>query len=260
LGYGTRRAKINELLTRLGLPSDRLDASLLTFSGGMQQKVIIARWLLVEPTILILDEPTKGVDIGTRSSIYAILRDIADQGVAVIVISSDFSELLGVCERVVVMSDGLSIADLPSGVLTEEKLTLLAAPRTSTERNMRFLHSLSQEYAGTAFWALLDPEELICLGVVSSPEAPAIELAPGQATRNEQTAIPEALARRVPRFVSEPGKPVATLLLPVLNKRGHDLGWIGLSVPNDRPLPDANEIARRVATLTNPDVSTGVDQ
>jgi ribose transport system ATP-binding protein/rhamnose transport system ATP-binding protein len=120
LGYGQRRARLEELLGKLGLPPDRLDASLLTFSGGMQQKVIIARWLLVEPRILILDEPTKGVDIGTRSSIYAILRDIADAGVAVVVISSDFEELLGTCERVVVISDGTSIADLPTSSLTEE--------------------------------------------------------------------------------------------------------------------------------------------
>ncbi|WP_108462626.1 sugar ABC transporter ATP-binding protein [Devosia naphthalenivorans] len=260
LGYGSRQVKITELLTRLGLPPDRLDTSLLTYSGGMQQKVIIARWLLVEPTVLILDEPTKGVDIGTRSSIYAILRDIAEQGVAVIVISSDFSELLGVCERVVVMSDGLSIADLPSSVLTEEKLTLLAAPRTSTERNVQFLQSVSKEFAGTAFWALLGTEELICLGAVSSVDAPEIDLAPGQAARNDQTAIPQALAKRESRFVPEPDKAVATLLLPMRNKRGHDLGWIGLSVRNDRPLPDADEIAIRVATLTNAEAPIGVDQ
>ena len=70
--------KIDELMARLELPRDRLaDANLLNFSGGMQQKIIIARWLLLEPKVLILDEPTKGVDIGTRASIYAILRDIA---------------------------------------------------------------------------------------------------------------------------------------------------------------------------------------
>ena len=87
---------------------------MLNFSGGMQQKIIIARWLLLEPKVLILDEPTKGVDIGTRSSIYAILRDISERGVAVVLISSDFEELIGVAERIVVISDGVSIADVPS--------------------------------------------------------------------------------------------------------------------------------------------------
>ena len=105
------------------------------FSGGMQQKIIIARWLLLEPKVLILDEPTKGVDIGTRASIYAILRDIAAAGAAILVISSEFEELLGLADRVVVMSDGASIADVPSALLDEEKLTLLAAPRSSMERN-----------------------------------------------------------------------------------------------------------------------------
>ncbi len=257
LGYGSRQAKIAELLGRLGLPTDRLDASLLTYSGGMQQKVIIARWLLVEPTILILDEPTKGVDIGTRSSIYAILRDIADQGVAVIVISSDFKELLGICERVVVMSDGLSIADLPSSVLTEEKLTLLAAPRTSTERNARLLRALGDEYSGSAFWALLDTDELICLSAASAPGAPETGLAPGKATRLEQTAIHQALSRREADFVTEPDSGISTLLVPMANKRGHDLGWIGLAIGAGRPLPNAEQIVRRVAALTDLDAPTG---
>ncbi|MDQ3560529.1 MAG: sugar ABC transporter ATP-binding protein, partial [Pseudomonadota bacterium] len=102
LGYKSRDAQVDALLNSLGLPKERLlDANMLNFSGGMQQKIIIARWLLLEPKVLILDEPTKGVDIGTRASIYGLLRDISARGVAVVVISSDFEELLGVCERVV---------------------------------------------------------------------------------------------------------------------------------------------------------------
>ena len=86
LGYGMVDGKIDELLARLELSADRLaDANLLNFSGGMQQKIIIARWLLLEPKVLILDEPTKGVDIGTRASIYAILRDIVAKGAAILV-------------------------------------------------------------------------------------------------------------------------------------------------------------------------------
>ena len=257
LGYGSRRRRLEELLAKLGLPADRLDASLLTFSGGMQQKVIIARWLLVGPTILILDEPTKGVDIGTRSSIYGILREIADEGVAVVVISSDFEELLGVSERVVVMSDGLSIADLPASVLTEEKLTLLAAPRTSTERNTRLLQALSREHGASAFWALLDEQELICLGAVSAPSSPATGLAAGKAVRHDETAIAAALTRREAEFVHEPDSGIATLLVPMRNRRGHDLGWIGVSLAAGAALPDREAIVRRVAALTDADASTG---
>lgn len=257
LGYGQRRGRVADLLARLGLPADRLDASLLTFSGGMQQKVIIARWLLVEPRVLILDEPTKGVDIGTRSSIYAILRDIADAGVAVVIVSSDFEELLGTCERVVVISDGLSIADLPASSLSEEKLTLLAAPRTSTERNMRLLRELAETHGAAAFWALLDAEELICLGVASAPGAPGIGLAPGRASRYADTPVPEALARRDPGFVTEAAGGISTLLVPILNRRGHDLGWIGLSLPPGRALPDPADIVRRVGELADSDRASG---
>src|SRR6202795_1360180 len=90
LGYGKRERKIDQLMARLELPPDRLsEPNLLNFSGGMQQKIIIARWLLLEPKVLILDEPTKGVDIGTRASIYAILRDIAATGAAILIVSSE---------------------------------------------------------------------------------------------------------------------------------------------------------------------------
>lgn len=259
-GYNGRRARLNELLDKLGLPASRLDANLLTFSGGMQQKVIIARWLLVEPTILILDEPTKGVDIGTRSSIYAILREIADEGVAVVVISSDFEELLGVSERVVVISDGLSIADLPASVLTEEKLTLLAAPRSSTERNMRLLKSLSSDYGASTFWALLDAEELICLGAISTAATPRTGLSAGKALRYEDTGISLALTQRDEAFVTEPDSGISTLLVPVRNRRGHDLGWIGISLSPNASLPDRETITTQIDALTAFDPSTGAHQ
>ena len=144
LAYGKRMAKVETLLAQLDLPADRLtDASLLNFSGGMQQKIIIARWLLLDPKVLILDEPTKGVDIGTRQSIYAILQQIARQGVGVVVISSDFQELIGLCERIIVMSDGYSIASVPSTLLDKEKLTLFAAPRSSMARTQKLLDDLA---------------------------------------------------------------------------------------------------------------------
>ena len=256
LGYRQRNARVAELLGKLGLPAERLDANLLTFSGGMQQKVIIARWLLVGPQILILDEPTKGVDIGTRSAIYAILRDIAREGVAVVVISSDFEELLGTCERVVVVSDGISIADLPASVLTEEKLTLLAAPRTSTKRNMALLRELAETHEASAFWALLDDDGLICLGAAGTPLA---GIAPGEAAGHAETAIPEALARRAPGFTREPASGIASLLVAMRNKRGHDLGWIGLTLPPGRPLPERDEIIRRVMELTDAEQPAGPD-
>jgi ABC-type sugar transport system ATPase subunit len=257
LGYRQRQAKLMELLDTLGLPPDRLDASLLTFSGGMQQKVIIARWLLIEPTVLILDEPTKGVDIGTRTSIYRILREIAESGVAVLVISSDVEELLGVTERVVVMSDGMTIANLPTSVLTEEKLTLLAAPRTSTERNRRLLGELSREYGAFAFWALLDQEELICLGDAAAPGAPDLGLRAGEAASIDATPIARALKQRQQAFVTDDDGRLASLIIPIRNNRGHDLGWVGLTMTADGRLPEPGPIVARVNELNATEDTAG---
>ncbi|KAG1650445.1 Ribose import ATP-binding protein RbsA [Nymphon striatum] len=102
LKYETRSDRINELADLIELARDRLDdTSLLNFSGGMQQKALIIRALMLKPKVLILDEPTKGVDIGSRSTIYALLRRLASEGMAILLISSDFEELLALSHRVV---------------------------------------------------------------------------------------------------------------------------------------------------------------
>ncbi len=77
-----------------------------TLSGGNQQKVVIAKWLGTEPKVLIMDEPTAGVDIGTKSEIVGIIRELADSGQGIIVISSEYPELLAVSDRVLIMRDG----------------------------------------------------------------------------------------------------------------------------------------------------------
>ena len=252
-GFTRAAARAAELVEALGLPADRLDASLLNFSGGMQQKIIIARWLLTDPEILILDEPTKGVDIGTRSSIYRILQQAADDGLAVVVISSDFEELLGVAERIVVVSDGATIADLPAARLDEEKLTLLAAPRSSTERNQRMLRRLADEHRADAFWTLLDPRgEVICLARARGEGAPDAGLAPGQAARFEETGVGAALAARADGFSAEPDGARQTVLTQMTDRRGHDLGWIGVTVGGG-PAPDAGAIADAVRRMSAPE-------
>lgn len=245
-GYKKCSTRMAELIKDLGLPSDRLDSSLLNFSGGMQQKIIIARWLLTDPEILILDEPTKGVDIGTRSSIYRILQGAADAGMAVIVISSDFEELLGIAERIVVISDGYTIADLAAARLTEEKLTLLAAPRTSTARNQALLRSFAQDFNADAFWTLLDGDELICLAQAGQS---LTSLAPGEALRVGETQIPVALAARRNHFVTESDGARRTMLVQMTDKRGNDLGWIGVTVSGNAPMLPPEDIRARVHDL-----------
>lgn len=244
LAYRRRDEKVSELLAMLGLPADRLlDASMLNFSGGMQQKIIIARWLMLDPEVILLDEPTKGVDIGTRSSIYAMLRAIADRGVAVLIVSSDFDELLGICERVVVISDGMSIADMPSAVLDEEKLTLLAAPRTSMERNVRFLRDLAATYRGAAFWGLIEDEKLFCLKVAVADQRAAPGFGDGAAVDFAETRIPAALGAAKSQFVSEADGSLNTLIVDVAGSRGHAMGAAGLVLPHDTEPPDAGQLA-----------------
>ncbi|MDR1251962.1 MAG: sugar ABC transporter ATP-binding protein [Treponema sp.] len=95
-------------------------------SGGNQQKVIIARWLATRPKILILDEPTKGVDVGAKAEIYAIMNDLAKQGVAIIMISSELPEVINMSDRVIVMSNGTITACLSREELSQEKIMKFA--------------------------------------------------------------------------------------------------------------------------------------
>jgi ABC-type sugar transport system ATPase subunit len=95
-------------------------------SGGNQQKVLLAKWLATDPEFLILDEPTRGVDIGAKAVIHEAICNMADGGKAVMVISSDLFELMALCDRVLVMKDGRIRADLPRHAVTERSLLLAA--------------------------------------------------------------------------------------------------------------------------------------
>jgi ABC-type sugar transport system ATPase subunit len=77
-----------------------------TLSGGNQQKVVLSKWLMTHPQLLILDEPTKGIDIGAKQEIYSLINNLVDQGASTIIISSEIEELLGMCDRILVMSGG----------------------------------------------------------------------------------------------------------------------------------------------------------
>ncbi len=250
LGYRAREARIKALLARLDLPEERLlDANMLVFSGGMQQKIIIARWLLLEPKVLLLDEPTKGVDIGTRAAIYEMLREAADAGTAILVVSSDFEELLGLCSRILVISDGATIAEMPSAVLDEAKLTLFAAPRSSMAATTRLLGELASETGGAAFWALRDGERLFCLARAGDTDPGADPgFGTGATPLFGETRIAAALGQPPGTFVAEPDGRRHTLLVPVHSHRGHDFGVIGVCIARP-PLPDADAIARRVTDL-----------
>ena len=101
-------------------------------SGGNQQKVLIAKWLAMEPKVLIVDEPTRGVDVGARSEIYRLLRDLAAKGMALLVVSSDLPEVLTLADRIVVMADGRTVGEMPGEGATEEAVLKLATKFTMT--------------------------------------------------------------------------------------------------------------------------------
>ncbi len=89
-------------------------------SGGNQQKVMLGRWLALEPRVIVLDEPTRGVDVGAKAEIYALVEKIAQTGAAILIASSDVTELLGMCDRILVLHQGRLVDDIPGGVATEE--------------------------------------------------------------------------------------------------------------------------------------------
>jgi ABC-type sugar transport system ATPase subunit len=98
-------------------------------SGGNQQKVVLAKWLALKPTVFLLDEPTRGVDVGSKREIYEVIESLASSGAAVLVISSDLEEVLRLSDRVLVMHEGRPAGELPNTSLSEESIMSLATGR-----------------------------------------------------------------------------------------------------------------------------------
>jgi putative multiple sugar transport system ATP-binding protein len=94
-------------------------------SGGNQQKVVLSKWLFTEPQLLILDEPTRGIDVGAKFEIYTIMKDLAEQGRGVLMISSEMPELLGMCDRIYVMNEGRIVGELPREDASQERIMAL---------------------------------------------------------------------------------------------------------------------------------------
>ena len=91
-------------------------------SGGNQQKVLLSKWMFAEPDVLILDEPTRGIDVGAKYEIYCIMNDMVAQGKAVVMISSELPELLGMCDRIYVMNEGEIVGEFTANEATQEKI------------------------------------------------------------------------------------------------------------------------------------------
>ncbi|MCA0043535.1 sugar ABC transporter ATP-binding protein [Celeribacter litoreus] len=112
---------------RLDLRAASLDTTVGSLSGGNQQKVVIAKWLATQPTVIILDEPTKGIDIGSKAAVHDFMSELASEGLSVIMVSSEIPEILGMADRVIVMREGRMVAELEGDELTPETLVRHAA-------------------------------------------------------------------------------------------------------------------------------------
>jgi ribose transport system ATP-binding protein len=122
LNRGEERRRAEELTTSLDVRPDGVTRAVRTLSGGNQQKVVLARWLLRDCRVLLLDEPTRGVDVGARSEIYQLIRSLADRGVAVVVVSSEIEEVLGLADRVLVVREGEVVHESAATEIDEAKV------------------------------------------------------------------------------------------------------------------------------------------
>lgn len=120
------RNLVEKLIRKLRVKASSIEQKAKTLSGGNQQKVVIAKWLGINPKVLILDEPTRGVDIGAKKEIYSIINQLAKNGVAIIMISSELPELLGVSDRIMVMHEGKVKAFFDKHEATQEKIMMAA--------------------------------------------------------------------------------------------------------------------------------------
>jgi galactofuranose transport system ATP-binding protein len=116
------RALVEDFIRKLGIKTSHMDQPIRELSGGNQQKVLLARWLATKPDILILDEPTRGVDVGAKREIQSIIRSFVDEGHAVLLISSEFEELVEGANRIVVMHEGRAVSELTNPGITENAL------------------------------------------------------------------------------------------------------------------------------------------
>jgi rhamnose transport system ATP-binding protein len=111
---------------RLQVKAPRLGAAVSTLSGGNQQKVVLAKWLATDPKVLVVDEPTRGIDVGTKAEVHRLLSRLAADGLAVLMVSSELPEVLGMADRVLVMHEGRLVAEIPRERATEESVMFAA--------------------------------------------------------------------------------------------------------------------------------------
>ena len=134
IDQAAERSAIDRMVALLAIKTTDLDVPVATLSGGNQQKVVIAKWLMNAPRLILLNDPTRGIDVGTKQEIYRLLRRLADEGAAILLYSTDYAELIGCCDRVLVFYDGKVRLELAGEAITEHALVAGAlALDTTTE-------------------------------------------------------------------------------------------------------------------------------
>ena len=123
---GREKTAIDEMVRKLKIKIGHVGDPVATLSGGNQQKVVIAKWLLTGARIVLLNDPTRGIDVGTKQEIYQLLRDLADAGTAILFYSTDYDELIGSCDRVLILYDGRIVRELEGGEITEANIVASA--------------------------------------------------------------------------------------------------------------------------------------
>ncbi len=118
---------MEQMIENYGIKIGSMDDGILTLSGGNQQKVVIAKWIGNDPEILLCDEPTRGIDVGAKSEVYSILRDIAKEGIGILMVSSELPELLALCDRILVMHEGRLTGEISREEASEELIMKYAA-------------------------------------------------------------------------------------------------------------------------------------
>jgi ribose transport system ATP-binding protein len=133
LRHAAERSLGEQLSEQLGIKSAGTSCEVASLSGGNQQKVAIAKLLATNPAVMLMDEPTRGVDVGAKSEIHHLLRELAHQGVGVVVISSELPEIIGLCDRALVIREGLVAGEVPAHEMSEEGLLRLASGLVAKE-------------------------------------------------------------------------------------------------------------------------------
>jgi inositol transport system ATP-binding protein len=116
------RSKVKEICGRINVKMSSIDVPVSTLSGGNQQKVVLSKWMLREPEVLILDEPTRGIDVGAKFEIYKLMTNLVKEGRSIVMVSSELPELIGMCDRIYVMAEGQVAGELKRAEFSQEKI------------------------------------------------------------------------------------------------------------------------------------------